>query len=111
MFPAVPRKVDTVLKRLSASLQRLPDRTRFVTAIVLYGAVASLVAVTFQVKINWIYRASFAYPSEVAPRMFPWMSLAIISGVSLFSGWLLTQFCPDGAGSGIPPSYGVPFQP
>lgn len=91
-----------MLKRLAAALQRLPERTRFVLAIALYGAAASLVAVTFQVAINWIYWASFTYPSQVAPHMFPWISLAIISGVSIFSGWLLTQFCPDAAGSGIP---------
>ncbi|HSI15075.1 MAG TPA: chloride channel protein [Chthoniobacter sp.] len=71
-------------------------------AIVLYGVAASLVAVAFQVTINKIYWASFVYPLAVAPRLFPWISLAIISTVSIISGWLLTKFCPDAAGSGIP---------
>lgn len=91
-----------VLNRFSALLLRLPERTRFVLAIVLYGLVASLVAVAFQIAINKVYWASFVYPLTVAPRLFPWISLAIISIVSLFSGWLLTKFCPDAAGSGIP---------
>jgi CIC family chloride channel protein len=91
-----------VFTRLTAALQRLPDRTRFVLSIALYGAVASLVAVGFQVAINWVYWASFTYPLQVAPASFPWISLAVISGVSLVSGFLLNQFCPDAAGSGIP---------
>ncbi|MDR3403842.1 MAG: chloride channel protein [Chthoniobacter sp.] len=91
-----------MLIRFSTALQRLPERTRFVLSIVLYGLVASLVAVAFQVAINKIYWVSFIYPLAVAPRLFPWISLAVISGVSLFSGWLLTRFCPDAAGSGIP---------
>ena len=91
-----------MLNRIVAPLQRLPERTRLVVAIVLYGLAASLVAVAFQVAINWIYWASFVYPSQVSPHWFPWISLGIISSVSIFSGWLLTQFCPDAAGSGIP---------
>ncbi len=89
-------------QRLLASVSRLPDRTRFVLSISLYGLVASLVAVAFQVAITWISWASFTYPSQVAPRWFPWISLGIISGVSILSGWLLTTLCPDAAGSGIP---------
>jgi CIC family chloride channel protein len=92
----------SVPNRFSSTLHRLPERTRFVLAIVLYGLAASLVAVAFQVAINKIYWASFVYPLTAAPRFFPWISLAIISGVSIFSGLLLTKFCPDAAGSGIP---------
>ena len=91
-----------MLNQLAIALQRFPERTRFVVAIVLYGLTASLAAVAFQVTINWIYWASFIYPSHVSPRWFPWISLAVISGVSIVSGWLLTKFCPDAAGSGIP---------
>jgi CIC family chloride channel protein len=91
-----------VLNRFHATLLRVPERTRFVLAIALYGLTASLIAVAFQVAINRIYWASFVYPLAVAPRLFPWISLAVISVVSIFSGWLLTKFCPDAAGSGIP---------
>lgn len=91
-----------MLKRTTAALHRLPERTRFVVSIALYGLVASLVAVAFQVAISKVYWASFTYPLAVAPRLFPWISLAIITTVSIFSGWLLTRFCPEAAGSGIP---------
>ncbi len=91
-----------VLKRFATTLQRLPERSRFVVAIVLYGLAASLAAVAFQVAINWVFWASFGYPSQVSPRWFPWISLGVISGVSILSGWLLTKFCPDAAGSGVP---------
>jgi CIC family chloride channel protein len=91
-----------VLSRISQTLRRLPDQTRFVLGIVLYGLGASLVAVAFQVAINKIYWASFTFPLAVAPRFFPWISLAIITAVSIFSGWLLTRLAPEAAGSGIP---------
>ncbi len=91
-----------MLKSFTHALQRLPERSRFVAAIVLYGLAASLVAVALQVAITWIFWASFVYPSQVSSRWFPWISLGVISGVSILSGWLLTKFCPDAAGSGIP---------
>jgi len=91
-----------VLNRLTAALHRLPERSRFVLLISLYGAVASLIAVAFQMTITWIYRLSFLYPLQVAPHAFPWISLAVITAVSIISGWLLTRFCPQAAGSGIP---------
>jgi CIC family chloride channel protein len=91
-----------VLTRSFAALQRLPERSRFIVAIVLYGLAASLVAVAFQLAINWVYWAGFVYPAQVSPRWFPWISLGVISSVSILSGWLLTKFCPDAAGSGIP---------
>ena len=91
-----------MLNRLTSALQRLPERTRFAAAIVLYGFVASLVAVAFQVAINWIFWAGFIYPLQASPRWFPWISLAVISSVSILSGWLLTKFSPEAAGSGIP---------
>jgi CIC family chloride channel protein len=91
-----------VFKRLTAALHRLPDRTRFVLSITLYGAIASLVAVAFQVAISWVYWLTFTYPLAAAPRAFPWISLAVITAVSVISGWLLTKYSPDAAGSGIP---------
>ncbi|WP_202797426.1 chloride channel protein [Chthoniobacter flavus] len=69
---------------------------------VLYGLAASLVAVAFQVAINKIYWASFIYPLAKAPQLFPWISFAVITVVSIISGWLLANLCPEAAGSGIP---------
>jgi CIC family chloride channel protein len=91
-----------VLSRFSRVLQRLPERSRFLLSIVLYGLAAGLVAVAFQVAINKIYWASFTYPLAKAPQLFPWISLAVITVVSMISGWLLANLCPEAAGSGIP---------
>lgn len=90
------------MKGLYAVLQRLPERSRFVVSIAIYGLVAGLGAVAFQVSINWIYWASIVYPSQASPTWFPWISLAVICSVSTISGWLLAKFCPEAAGSGIP---------
>ena len=60
-----------VLKRISTALQRVPDRSRFVLSIVLYGLAASTVAVASQVAINWIYRAAFVYPSVAHLALVP----------------------------------------
>ena len=89
-------------KSFPNKLQHLPERSRFVAGIVLYSLAAGLVAVAFQIAINWVFWASFVYPSQLSPRWFPCVSLGVICVVSLLSGWLLTRFCPDAAGSGIP---------
>jgi CIC family chloride channel protein len=87
---------------ITATFQRLPARSRFVASILLYALVAGLAAVAFQVAINWIFWAGFVYPSQVSPRWFPWISLGVITGVSVVAGWLLTRLCPEAAGSGVP---------
>ncbi len=92
-----------MLNQFARALQRLPERSRFVASIALYGLTASLAAVAFQVAINWIFWATFIYPSvRLPPQWFPWISLGVISVVSIIAGWLLTSFCPEAAGSGIP---------
>lgn len=101
MFFVMPARWG-VFNRFNRALQRLPEGSRFLVSIILYGLTASLVAVAFQVAINQIYWASFTYPLAKAPRLFPWISLAVITVVSVISGWLLANFCPDAAGSGIP---------
>ncbi|HWB60618.1 MAG TPA: chloride channel protein, partial [Chthoniobacteraceae bacterium] len=90
-------------KQLVSVLQRVPERTRFVIFICLYGIAASLAAVVFQMGINWVFRACFLNPGQAMPRWeFALLSLAIISAVSVLSGFLLSKFCPEAAGSGIP---------
>jgi CIC family chloride channel protein len=88
--------------KLIAALPRLPERSRFVVLTALYGVSASLVSVAFQLAINWIFWAGFIHPSQASPKWFPWISLALISTVSIIAGWLLTKFSPEAAGSGIP---------
>ncbi len=83
-------------------LQRLPERTRFVVLICLYGLAASLAAVAFQLGIKWVYTTCFINPAHTMPHWFPLISLGVISAVSILSGFLLSKFCPEAAGSGIP---------
>jgi chloride channel protein, CIC family len=94
-----------VIKRIASALQRLPDGSRFVACIIIYGLAAGLVAVAFEEGINWVYQAVYVLPSRpLSPQFhwFPWISLAVISLVSILSGWMLSTFCPEAAGSGIP---------
>ncbi len=71
--------------------------------ICIYGFAASLAAVAFQTGINWVFRFCFVNPSQTMPHwLFALTSLAIISAVSILSGFLLSKFCPEAAGSGIP---------
>lgn len=89
-------------KQIVSTLQRLPERSRFVVFICLYGLAASLAAVAFQTGINWVYRFCFVNPSHTMPHWFPLISLGAICAVSILSGFLLSKFCPEAAGSGIP---------
>jgi CIC family chloride channel protein len=68
----------------------------------MYGLVASLAAVAFQTAINRIYQICYSVPSAGSLAHFAWISLAAIVASSLLAGWLLTSFCPEAAGSGIP---------
>ena len=85
-----------------AHFQRLEGKSRRVVTICLYGVVASLAAVAFQLAITWIYRRLFLFPSTGTFWHFAWISLAVIVVASLIVGWLLNSFCPEAAGSGIP---------
>ncbi len=87
---------------LLALLQKLPGKTRLVVSTCLYGLVASIAAVAFQLVINWIYRFFYQRPSTGSFWHFAWISLAVIVVASLIVGWLLNSFSPEAAGSGIP---------
>lgn len=82
--------------------QKLQGKSRPVVSTCLYGVVASLAAVAFQLAINWIYRRSYVALSVGPFWQFAWTSLAIIVFSSLVVGWLLNAFAPEAAGSGIP---------
>ena len=94
-----PAKIGGV-KWFSSQFQKIPQRSRSIIGTCLFGLVASFGAVGFQLAISWIYELGYKRAS-VGPH-FIWISLALITVVSLISGWLLTQFCPEAAGSGIP---------
>ncbi len=90
------------MKDWAAQFHRLHDKSRPVIGTLLYGLVASLAAVAFQVSINWIYNVCYRAPSAGAFSRFLALTLAVVVVTSLVAGWLLYSFCPDAAGSGIP---------
>ncbi len=91
-----------MMRNLPAHFQKFQGKSRPVVSTCLYGLIASLAAVAFQLAITWIYRRLYLIPSEGAFWTFAWTSLAIIVFSSLLVGWLLNSFCPEAAGSGIP---------
>ncbi len=92
-----------VQKQIISVLQRIPGRSRFLILICLYGLVASLAAVAFQLGIKWVYSFCLVNPARTMPHwLFALESLAVICAVSVLSGFLLSKFCPEAAGSGIP---------
>ncbi len=87
---------------LPFKVQRLPPQTRTLVMTCLYGLVAGLSAVAFQLAINWLYRWTLVELSHHSLKVFLAGSFAVIVITSLISGFLLTSFCPEAAGSGIP---------
>ena len=90
------------MKILVEWLAKLPERPRTILKTCAYGFVAGLVAVTFQLAINGFYHAGILRLSHCSFTTFLWGSLGLILGTSLISGWLLSSFCTEAAGSGIP---------
>ena len=56
----------------------------------------------FQLGINWLYRLGLVRLSHQSMSTFLIGSFAIIVISSLLVGWLLSSFCREAAGSGIP---------
>ena len=90
------------LSKLNRLLQRLPARSRTVLISCVYGLSAGAASVLFLLTINWIYQIGLVQLSHQSKTVFLFGSLAIMVGSSLVVGWLLSSFCQDAAGSGIP---------
>ncbi len=90
------------MKTLAQRFQQIHGKARPILATCLYGLVASLAAVAFQEAIGWIYRYCYVRPAAGSFGHFACISLAAIVASSLLAGWLLTSYCPEAAGSGIP---------
>ena len=90
------------MRTLAEQFQRIHGKARPVLSTCLYGLIASLSAVAFQVTIGWIYKRCYSIPAAGNFTHFVWISLTAIVLSSLLAGWLLTSFCPEAAGSGIP---------
>ena len=89
------------MKSLAAEFHRVHDRVRPILGTVLYGLVASLAAVAFQLAINWLHVLWFKNPAAVGGWHFLWISLGVVMVSSLVVGAVL-RIAPTAAGSGIP---------
>jgi chloride channel protein, CIC family len=88
--------------KLSGYLARLPKNTRNILLTCLYGLVAGLVVVGFQLLVNVLYDGTFREFATQSPVTFLVGSFVVMVATSLASGFLMNSFCKDAAGSGIP---------
>ena len=91
-----------IVGKLVVSFQKIHGKTRPVIAISLFGLVASLASVGFQLSINWVFKICYQNQAGGSFLHFAVISLAVIVITSLIAGWLLNSYCPEAAGSGIP---------
>jgi CIC family chloride channel protein len=87
---------------LRDALGRLPKQTRTVLFTLLVGFAAGGVTVLFQVAINEAFHATIHRFSQMDTSSFLLWSFVSLVGGALVSGWLLSSFCKEAAGSGIP---------
>ena len=87
---------------LSKLIQRIPARVRPVVVTVILGLAAGLAAVLFHLAIHFIYLHGLEALTHRSRTTFLVGSFLIVASTSAVSGWLLTRFCPEAAGSGIP---------
>ena len=91
-----------VVPAFPLNLAKLPKRTRPLALTAVCGLAAGLSAVAFQVGINLFYNATIVRLAQVNVTVFLVGSFVVIVGTSLAAGFLLSRFCPEAAGSGIP---------
>lgn len=82
--------------------QRLPGQGRPIFLTCIYGLVAGLGAVAFQLSVTAMYQGTLVPLSRQSTAMFLAGSFIVVMGSSLLVGFLLTRFCAEAAGSGIP---------
>lgn len=83
-------------------IQRLPVRVRPIVVTVVLGLAAGLAAVLFHLAIHFVYRHGLEALTHQSTATFLTGSFFLLAGTSAITGWLLTRFCPEAAGSGIP---------
>ena len=83
-------------------MARLPVKTRGIVQTVCFGLAAGLVAVAFHLAIHTIFEHGIQRLTHESTEVFLVGSFLIIAGTSAIAGWLLSTFCPEAAGSGIP---------
>ncbi|MBI2515325.1 MAG: chloride channel protein [Opitutae bacterium] len=83
-------------------IQRIPARVRPVVVTVILGLAAGFAAVLFQLSIHAVYRYGLEALTHASRLAFLLGSFFVVAATSAVSGWLLTRFSPEAAGSGIP---------
>jgi chloride channel protein, CIC family len=83
-------------------LQKLPGQTRAVWETCVYGLAAGAATVVFQLGMNGLYQLGLVKLSHQSMTTFLIGSFVVIVCSSLLVGWLLSAFCREAAGSGIP---------
>ncbi len=83
-------------------LRRLPPQSRTILSTALFGLGGGLAAVAFQVSVTGLFKVGLARLATHSKPVFLLGSFGIIVGTSLVAGILLTRFCRQAAGSGIP---------
>ncbi|HZV34912.1 MAG TPA: chloride channel protein [Verrucomicrobiae bacterium] len=83
-------------------MRKLPQRTRVILATCLYGLAAGGAAVAFQKGISLLFDATFGNLAHESTAVFLAGSFGVIMGTALLVGFLLSSFCREAAGSGIP---------
>jgi CIC family chloride channel protein len=87
---------------LRDALGRLPKQTRTVLFTLVVGFAAGGLTVLFQLAINEVFHATIGRFAKMDTASFLIWSFVFLVGGALASGWLLSSFCKEAAGSGIP---------
>jgi chloride channel protein, CIC family len=87
---------------IARPMQRLPKQTRTIVQTCIYGLAGGAAAVVFLKGMNYVYEVGLQALSQKSFATFLIGSFVIIVVSTLVVGWLLTAFCPEAAGSGIP---------
>lgn len=95
-------QAQTWLLQFRSLLRRMPTRWRAVLTTCVYGIGAGASAVAFQLGMNWFYQLGLVQLSHKSLVVFLIGSFVLLIGSSLLVGWLLSSFCREAAGSGIP---------
>lgn len=88
--------------KLTAYAKKLPRSPQALLFTCIYGLAAGLVTVAFQSTLNYLFTHTFVVFSKHSSSAFVWGSLITIVVCTLSGGLLLTKFCKEAAGSGIP---------
>jgi CIC family chloride channel protein len=80
----------------------LPKRSQPLVESGIYGLVAGLSAVFFEIAIYQVFSATLMRFSHWGSFWFAVASFGVLVGTSMVSGLLLSRLAPDAAGSGIP---------